>query len=386
MAQKNDKIDQISQLLLEYSAGNYDYKGAISDELDEYDMMISGINMLGEELEATNVSKDYFSSIFNSVTDLVAILDQEGHIKDSNLAFEQSFSDCKGRHINHILPISEFSFTALKSRLKNREDKSVFEIEIPSNDRIFIGSVTMVQIFNRFDEFQGYLVSIRDITAERKSESEVLKAIFLTQQKEQQRVADDLHDSLGQELSMTKLMLSHLKKNLENPSQAKELVKTCDEIIQQSINQVREICFDLMPGVLTRGGLRMGINDLIKKLGIAANYKIDLTYDIEDGLIGNDLEIVLYRIVQEFINNMIKHAEANVLKIHLKLLGNETIQLYLSDNGKGFDMTQLSTIGENRGYQNLLTKTKAFNGKLNYSSIKGEGTTLDLKFPLTPKK
>jgi len=382
---KDDKVRIISEQLLKYSAGNYDYEAPIGDELDEYDMIISGINMLGEELSATNVSKEYFSSIFNSVADMIAVIDNSGRMQDVNKAFIEFFQLEEGL-ISQALPKNAFDFNQYVAAVKKNEGQFVQEFEIQGASKLILAEVSMVEIYDRFEEFKGYLLKLRDITAERKSEEAVLKAIITTQQEEHKRVADDLHDSLGQELSMTKLMLSHLRRNMNNPDQIKELLDTCDEIIQQSIQQVREICFDLMPGVLTRGGLKMGINDLIKRLNKTKNYQTTFDFNLDDVEIGSELEIVIYRIVQEFINNMIKHSDANELRIQLSLFDNESIRLYLEENGQGFDMSSLSKIGENRGYQNLLTKTKAFGGKLSYDSKVGEGTSLEIKFPLTPIK
>ena len=76
--------DEISNLLIEYAAGNYTVKGKLSEKQDEVDMIIQGINMLGEELMATNISKDYFLNIYNSVTDLIIILDKNQNILDIN--------------------------------------------------------------------------------------------------------------------------------------------------------------------------------------------------------------------------------------------------------------------------------------------------------------
>ncbi|MEZ4922912.1 MAG: ATP-binding protein [Crocinitomicaceae bacterium] len=89
--------------------------------------------------------------------------------------------------------------------------------------------------------------------------------------------------------------------------------------------------------------------------------------------------------VQEFISNMIKHSSATELTIELNINdNNNTIELLLSENGQGFDIKKLNRLGENRGYENLKSKTKAFNGTLNISSEIGMGTTVKVKFPIIP--
>ena len=94
-----------------------------------------------------------------------------------------------------------------------------------------------------------------------------------------------------------------------------------------------------MPGVLTRGGLNMAISELAIKLNKQENFTVYFEKNEDINRMDSDLEIVLYRITQEFINNMIKHSDATELKIELSVDGeSNTISLSLEENGQGFDM------------------------------------------------
>jgi signal transduction histidine kinase len=381
------QIAEISKLLLEYSSGNYLYQGEISDEVNDLDMIVSGINMLGEELESTNVSRDYFSSIFNAVTDLVMIVNKEGLVTDANLASDLALasvgSEIRNTALNELL-IEKELFEQIKVGLEKGKAFITKESTLKGNqENLIYGLLTCSKIIDRYEKFQGYLISIKDITEQKENEKLILKTIFTTQQIEQKRVADDLHDSLGQELSMTKLMISNLKALSEGDKKQVELINTCTDILDNSIQHLREICFNLMPSVLSRGGLDLAITDLIKKLSRHESLKVNYSKNKEVARMDSDLEVVMYRIVQEFINNMIKHAEATLLTIDIFVDSpDKFISLTLNDNGKGFEMKQLKNIGENRGYQNLQSKVKAFSGELNMKSTIGEGTMTKVKFPL----
>jgi PAS domain S-box-containing protein len=378
------QIENISKLLLEYSAGNYSYKGVIGEERNEIDMIISGINMLGEELESSNVSKEYFTSIFNAVSDLIVVISATGESLDANESYKRFFEldDDVTNSIDHLFEYSAVKLKDVKLRLEQSHIPFQFEFRYDKKDKIHYFKTTVSKIVNRFDEFKGFLVNLRDISAERENENEILKAIFTTQQNEQKRVADDLHDSLGQELSVTKLMLSHLKKEVSQEKRALELVETCNEIMEQSIAHLREICFNLMPGILMRGGLILALKDLLKRLENQNDFETILDVDKSFPKLTPDLEIALYRISQEFVNNMIKHSNANQIKIRLQIIDPKNICFELSENGQGFDMKKLEKIGENRGYANLLSKTKAFNGELQYKSKIGSGTSIKINFPI----
>ncbi|MEX1002172.1 MAG: histidine kinase [Crocinitomicaceae bacterium] len=384
------QIKEISNLLLEYSAGNYEYQGVISDKVNELDMIISGINMLGEELRSTHVSKDYFSSIFNAVTDLVMVVAEDGQLIDINKSAEETLGLKNNKLFNikldHVLHQSNHFFEMMKSQLESGEKPILLEHQLIAHDQSIIhGQFTCSVILNRFEKFLGYLVSVKDITGQKENEQKILKAIFTTQQKEQKRVADDLHDSLGQELSMTKLIISNLRKQVQDNEAAKELLANCTAIIESSIKHLREICFNLMPSVLTHGGLNMALADLTKKLQAQTDIQVRFEKNPEIDRLDSDLEIVLYRISQEFINNMIKHSDATELEIELdKHSAKNEVSLFLSENGQGFDLNEIENIGENRGYNNLKTKVKAFNGTLRLNSIPGKGTTTYVKFPILP--
>ena len=382
------QIEEISNLLLEYSAGNYAYQGTISEKVDELDMVIAGINMLGEELLSTNVSKDYFSSIFNAVTDLVIIADQSGVLSDCNRSTEEAlgfeFTEKTKIELDSLI-LNEQIFNKIRQALDSGLKFVTLEAKLKGASRTIIGQFTCSSILDRFEKFRGYLISIKDVTDQKENEKLILKTIFSTQQSEQKRVADDLHDSLGQELSMTKLMISNLRKLNQGNEKSLELIATCTDILDNSIKHLREICYNLMPNVLTRGGLNMAISDMVNKLTIQNKLKVEFQKNIEIDRMDEDLEIVMYRIAQEFINNMLKHANASKLEIVLSVEENEQkVSLYLKDNGKGFDMTKLNRIGENRGYQNLQSKVKAFNGELRMHSEPGKGTSTFVKFPLLP--
>ena len=322
------------------------------------------------------------------MTDLVVIVDKKGVLTDFNSAMISFLGlnekELREKHLDELLAGDSQIFKLLEEAL-NAENKSLL-IEarlIGKENQIIIGQLTCSQIINRFDEFKGYLISIKDITEQKENEQRILQAIFSTEQNEQKRVADDLHDSIGQELSMTKLMISNLKKHSQGDTKQLELISTCTQILDGSIKHLREICFNLMPSVLTRGGLNMAISDLVSKLHEQSEISVEFNKNPEIERLNSNLEIVIYRICQEFVNNMIKHAKASKLKIELNIdRSSQTISLLMSDDGVGFDLKKLDNIGENRGYENLKTKVKAFNGEYEIKRSIGNGTSTFIKFPL----
>lgn len=388
MSQK--KLDEISNLLLAYSAGEYHVKGLISDEVDELDMIISGINMLGEELQATNVSRDFFSGIFNSVSDYVFIVDEQGYLIDVNETaintFNITLSDLrKYTFEDFIMTEDQGVFETIKRSLHS-QNRFKTEVRLNQENRLIYGLCNCAVLHDRFDHFNGYLVNVKDITEEKERENLILRTVFATQQQEQRRVADDLHDSLGQELSMAQLMLANLSKYGTDEENFKKLLATCKEILQQSVSHLREICFDLMPSALIKGGLAEGVIQLVERLKKQDQIEVDLNLSENFPRLNADLEIAIYRIIQEFINNMIKHAEASKLNVSMSLNTNQFIAIELRDNGKGFNLAQQNNGSDSRGIQNMTTKVKAYGGQCELQSSPGKGTSLSITFPYLQEK
>lgn len=383
---QKSQIDEISDLLLSYSAGDYHIKGNISEDYDEIDMIISGINMLGEELRSTNVSKEYFSSIFNAVTDLVLVVDAQGNILDVNKAVSDNLLYSHKRLLRKNLldlfakPKSPV-FNLIKKELEKSTNNFVVESELKkANNEVVFGLFTCSKMRNRSAHAGGYLISVKDITAQKENEKLILKTIIATQGAEQRRVADDLHDSLGQELSMAQLMLSNFGRFDVEDKEFYNLLELCNEILNTSIAHLREICFDLMPNVLVKGGVELALEELVDRLESSDKIEVDFVSTENFPRLLSELEIVIYRIVQEFINNMIKHSSADKLRIYL-IEHDDQVEITMSENGQGFDLSKLENVRENRGLSNIKTKVNAYNGEYTLKSLSGKGTELWVKFP-----
>ena len=378
--------EELSNLLIEYAAGNYTVKGKLSENQDEVDMIIQGINMLGEELMATNVSKDYFLSIYNAVTDLIIILDNNQNISDINSSvcslFNIELNEVIGKSIYHIIGDKKSTFSKFE-RIKDSSINSyTFEAEIDYNNIKIIGLLTSSKIIDRVNNKQGFLIKIKDITQAKKTEQRIIQTIVRTEQNEQKRMADDLHDSLAQEVAMAKLMVTNLEVYGEkNDQNFNKLIQTSKHILDEAITHIREICYNLMPSVLIKGNIEIALSEFVKKINsqnvIRFHYKSEGNFDN----LNSEIEIVIFRIVQEFINNSIKHSKAKNVTIVTKINGDNNFFIELKDDGVGFNLKKLKPNTDGRGINNLKTKVNAFEGEYSLTSKENEGTKLKITFP-----
>jgi len=382
----DDQIKEIHDLLLAYAAGEYHKKGKVSYRRDEIDMIIAGVNMLGEELLAITVSRDYFNSIYSAVADMVFVVSSKGIVEDVNSAVSNILnfetSDLVKQPIKKIItPDNASFFSDIKKKLSTKSKSYTFETQFhSSNSRLIPVSCSCTKIIDRKDQFKGYLIIAEDITERKETEQLILRTIVDTQEKEQKRIVVDLHDSLGQELSMIKLVLNAIEEHCSGAGKKlEEGFENCQSMLDNSIVHLRSICFDMMPTSLESGGINDALRELIKKL--SPQNSIHCHYDCPDKSLPlmKSHEIVLYRIAQEFINNSTKLANAR--NIYIKLSCNsDKVNFSLSDDGCGFKIND-NKLKKGRGLNNMESRVRAFNGTFKMMSEINDGTKLLVTFP-----
>lgn len=204
------------------------------------------------------------------------------------------------------------------------------------------------------------------------------KLLVEGQEMERKRIATELHDGLGVVLSATKMQFSVIKE--KNPDN-QELIDKASKMLEQATGDIRKISHNMMPGLLTRLGFYEAAGDLIEKINDtqSINAICTITGNDEERLPENN-EIMLYRIVQELVNNTIKHARA--ANIHLNIMINpDSLNLVYTDDGKGFDVTE--KIGSNSiGLKSIQSRVSFLNGKMDIQSSPGKGVKYTIHIAL----
>lgn len=208
-------------------------------------------------------------------------------------------------------------------------------------------------------------------------------ALIEGQEEERKRLARELHDGIGQMLTGLKLDSEHLK-NLPflNDKQRKSFEEH-QKLIDETIEATRSVSFDLMPAVLTDFGLASAIRILVERTAKGASFKVSFNNLVDDIRIANKIENNLYRITQEALNNIIKHAQASNVTINLASEKNKYITLSIIDDGKGFDLKKRKkNKSMGNGIGNLQTRVRLLNGSIKIQSELNKGTNIFIKIPL----
>lgn len=216
---------------------------------------------------------------------------------------------------------------------------------------------------------------IRNQRRHLKLEQANLLVEIVTLENERKRIVSDLHDELGPVLSVVKMHIMKLDTRLEEDL---ENIEQANEKLDNILDRIRDICNQLMPQGLLRKGFIMGINEFIGEL--EGKTPINMNFKYEDMPIPAKAEIHLYRMIQEIINNAIKHSQATKLDIQL-YQKNSKIIITVKDNGKGFSVNQVTKESRGLGLKNILSRVDILQGDLYLASNLTDGTTFTIEIP-----
>lgn len=182
-------------------------------------------------------------------------------------------------------------------------------------------------------------------------------------------IAQEIHDNIGQVLSLVRLNLNTL-----GPTMDEQKIEGMDHLMEKAIADLRHLSHSLDTNVILQNGWLKAVENLLAELQRTSKYNVLFTTDEDLPSLGNEKSIILYRMIQEIINNILKHSDAT--EIVFNTTGkNDSILVDISDNGKGFD---IYTVSKGAGLQNLETRSRMINASLSITSETGKGTNLSI--------
>lgn len=307
-------------------------------------------------------------------------------LKNSKDAHLSDWTDLKNEHIKTIAE-------SIKIR-----DESIIHIEMNTNGKNLILEWIVSPIFNQNDEISSYIAIIRDITIAKQMEKEriqmqlekqrsVMNAIVETQESERMRISGDLHDSLGQLLSAAKLNFNSLTDDIQfkNKNKKKNYLEAI-KMIDQSTQEVRSISHNLSPMMLKQLGLVASLEVLTERISTNKNISAEfVAVGLGKGELWTKIEVVIYRIFQELLNNAIKHSKAEEIILQLRKTNN-TLKLIYDDDGIGFDSDKLEKLKKGIGLRNIEIRSKLLKGNLEIESAPGKGVHIIITIPINELK
>ncbi|MGN6293301.1 MAG: tetratricopeptide repeat-containing sensor histidine kinase [Chitinophagaceae bacterium] len=335
----------------------------------------TGINIAQKEINADALGNLYRSySIFHYM--------QENIKEGGNYSFKYDslISAANLKELNFYTEELETKYSVEKKEAQIKAQQSVIRQKNMLNYVFLISAVIL--LIALMLAWRNYKIR-RKVQQQRITELETEKQLAATEavlkgeEQERTRLAKDLHDGLGGMLSGIKHSLSNMKENLiMTPDNARAFERSID-MLDSSIREMRRVAHNMMPEVLVRYGLNTALKDFCNEINrsgvIHANYQAIGMDNVE---VEQTIAITIYRIVQELVNNSIKHAAAKNVLVQVHAVEQEKLlTVTVEDDGKGFDTAALKQ-SSGIGWSNIQNRVEFLKGKLDIVSSPGKGASV----------
>ena len=390
-------IDQLVDGMKEISKGNTSIKVQVESN-DEFLFLANSFNSMLEVLNSTTVSKEFFSNILNNLYGALIVTDEQGKISFINDS-AQRILNCDSTELMGQDPTSLFNSKSTYPKGESNEAdlesyaaylRSLTEMKSAEGNLIPV-YVTCTILKNHSGQQTGMVIVSHDLTQEKAHEEKLervrkerLIAINEAEENERIRIAKDLHDGLGQILTGISYSLQNLKPANQEESETLDKIHT---LIATAIQEAKNIAHDLTPVILKDFGLVAAIDNLVNKTNQLEKTKVLFNSYNFKTRIDNRLEKALYRICQESLHNIMKHAKAESATIELFRKPHQIV-LVIEDNGKGFDAEKLYDSDEKSGIGLISMRERAnvFDGIFTIDSKSGRGTEIMIEIPCPKTK
>ena len=245
-----------------------------------------------------------------------------------------------------------------------------------------LGSIIALLIFKNTKRKQKLAEQEKEIESQKlatvlkEQELTAIDAMIEGQEKERQRIANDLHDDLGGLMATVKLHFNALK-----DKKSPELFNKTNSLIDEAYQKVRSVAHAKNSGVIAKHGLLKSVKEMADKISIANKLNIEVIDYGLDTRLENSLELTIFRIVQELLSNAVKHANASEISVHITN-HEESLNLMVEDNGIGFNQNQITKTKKGMGISSIDKRVEHLDGKLTIESEKNKGTTVIIDIPL----
>ncbi len=220
--------------------------------------------------------------------------------------------------------------------------------------------------------------AMQDITYQVEEEIRISKAIIDAQEQERSFIGSELHDNVNQLLASSMLALSMVKKSETKTNTAFEFLEMGKAHVLNAVEEVRKLSHKLAPASFDDNTLKDAIEHLLQSFNVNNRFNIKLNFDVLCNSVTGDIQINLYRILQEQVKNIVKYSEASEIEITVTQ-AKDVVMMRIFDNGKGFNVR---TAKKGIGLNNIKRRAESFSGKFILNSAKGKGCELLLELPL----
>lgn len=275
-------------------------------------------------------------------------------------------------NLQHLMPRASHNNRPPTLRKHFKKNNEAIFVELWAHPINYKGSNAWLVIANDITEkieLQNQLVE-----GKIKQQQEIAQAVIDAQENERETLGRELHDNISQVLTTARLYLNCAK---DSPSMQDAMIKKSADTISSAIEEIRRLSKSMIETFHKEVGLELSLNDLIENVLLTQQFSIDLQYNVpKEKELDDKLKMTIFRIVQEQLNNTIKHAAASQVFISI-LQKDRLLQVTIADDGKGFNTNKKR---KGIGITNIISRTELFNGRVKIESAPGHGCRMQVSF------
>lgn len=380
------------------ASGHYGYilKPVDSRQLDVSIQVALKQHRLEQELV---ISRAWFQETIYGIADMVITTDTDGIIDYVNPAglemLQRNRKDVVGRKLSELIAIKDKHSVDISGQiLHGAADAALYRrdehyIRVNRSPEIPV-DLTVIPIITR-RKLVGWVLFFHDITQRKQYEQDLVRArddlnayktelqhlsdhLRSIQEKERGNISREIHDEIAQNLARIRMDIQNVKKKCEE--EELQTLNNASELVDETIQSVRRIATELRPRILDDVGLIAAVQWQVNQIKARDELDIELSYEPEEFSIDHEMAVDIFRIVQESLHNIIKHANASTASIKLFQNAQEVVVL-IADDGVGFEQDALQSTSS-LGIVGMRERARRWNGKFSVTSSPGKGTQVEV--------
>lgn len=368
-----------------------------------YETLIEASKRLTQSAQELSIHKQRLAGVIETAIDGIMTVDSTQHILLANPAaaaiFGYPVSALLGASLDQVIPerhrklhgshVTKFGETGATKRKMASNFEDFYVTGLRADGREFPIEASISSLMENNERY--YTVIFRDITERKLARermahyhtqlSQLSTALQSIREEERKHIARELHDDLGQLLAALRMDLSILQRDHLITEKSQNILHSMDQLILSSITTLRRIATDLRPRALDEGGLYFALQSLQKDFSNRHGVYCEMIADEEQLILNDARSTAIFRIVQESLTNVARHAKATEVQIEFHR-DEYSLNLTICDNGCGIDQDEMQKT-RSFGLVGMRERIKAMQGEFCVTSTPGEGTRLEINIPLS---
>lgn len=335
-------------------------------------------NLLGDKMGYKELVSNNYQSMSQLASTMGKYKEAFEYFKWHTQLKDSIFNAQKTRQIEEISTIYETTKKEKQIQEQQNTLRKRNQLLYSTIGLLLLSIIIGTLLYNRYKWKQQAKMQIEILNQQELAARAVLEA----EEKERSRIAKDLHDGVGQMMSAARMNLSSFSNTIQLNDEKEQSLSNIIKLVDDSCKEVRAVSHSMMPQVLLSKGLAEAVEELTAKINkdvLKINFHSEGFTQRPDG----NVETILYRIIQECVNNVLKHAEATHMDIAM-FKEADGISITIEDDGKGFD-TNAAGNNEGIGLKNIQNRIRFLKGVVDFDSAPGKGTSIVIHVPLQTK-